>query len=382
MIIIDDALLKLIYQNTYNLHYLFYLGHPAHFHLFKNTINSLLSKGNKLSVLIKKKDILEDLLLRSNMNFRNILPEGRKDSKTGIAWGVIKRDWRLLRYCISNRPDIMIGTSAEIGHVGTLLNIPSLNVNEDDATVVPLFSKISYPWNSLILSPTVCSNGKWENKSIKYEGYHELAYLHPNHFIPSKEIVNKYLPADKQYFLIRFARLNAHHDTGIRGISTKVAAELIDRLKPAGEVYITSERDLEPEFQPYRISINPTDIHHVMAFAQLYIGDSQTMAAEAGVLGVPFLRFNDFVGKISYLKELEDKYKLGYGINPSYPELLHKRVEELIQMKDRQNIFQDRRRKMLDDKIDVSKFLSWFIENYPTSVQIMRNKPEYQFNFR
>ena len=42
-----------------------------------------------------------------------------------------------------------------------------------------------------------------------------------------------------------------------------------------------------------------------MAFASLYIGDSQTMAAEAGVLGVPFVRFNDFVGRIGYLRELE-----------------------------------------------------------------------------
>jgi len=43
-------------------------------------------------------------------------------------------------------------------------------------------------------------------------------------------------------------------------------------------------------------------MHHVMAFASLYIGDSQTMAAEAGVLGVPFVRFNDFVGRIGYLR--------------------------------------------------------------------------------
>ena len=56
-------------------------------------------------------------------------------------------------------------------------------------------------------------------------------------------------------------------------------------------------------------------MHHVMAFASLYIGDSQTMAAEAGVLGVPFVRFNDFVGRIGYLRELEDIYHLGFGIH-------------------------------------------------------------------
>ena len=57
------------------------------------------------------------------------------------------------------------------------------------------------------------------------------------------------------------------------------------RTRVTNAIYITSERPLEPQFEKYRIKINPLDMHHVMAFASLYIGDSQTMAAEAGVLG-------------------------------------------------------------------------------------------------
>ena len=110
-----------------------------------------------------------------------------------------------------------------------------------------------------------------------------------------------------------------------------------------------------------------------MAFASLYIGDSQTMAAEAGVLGVPFVRFNDFVGRIGYLRELEDVYQLGFGIKASAPgsvDALCKRVEEIVEMKagERQQVYQSRRQKMLDEKIDCAKFLTWFIENYPGSV--------------
>src|SRR5674476_1633093 len=136
---------------------LFYMGHPAHFHLFKNVIRNLAVKGNEVKILIKKKDILEDLLIRSNLPYQNILPEGRKDSKAGIALGVVKRDLRLLKHCLKNRPDILVGTSTEIGHIGTLLKIPSINVNEDDADVVPLYTKLSYPWSTHILSPLVCN---------------------------------------------------------------------------------------------------------------------------------------------------------------------------------------------------------------------------------
>lgn len=126
-----------------------------------------------------------------------------------------------------------------------------------------------------------------------------------------------------------------------------------------------------------------------MVFASLYIGDSQTMAAEAGVLGVLFVRFNDFVGRIGYLRELEDVYELGYGIHatplaadspirrndgsvqPSGVEELYKRVEQLVAVPsdERRATFQVRRKKMLSEKIDCAKFLTWFIENYPQSVE-------------
>ena len=149
---------------------------------------------------------------------------------------------------------------------------------------------------------------------------------------------------------------------------------------------------MEPQFEKYRIKINPLDMHHVMAFASLYIGDSQTMAAEAGVLGVPFVRFNDFVGRIGYLRELEDTYELGYGIHatplaanssirradgsaqPSGVEELYKRVEQLVSMPsaERKAAFQSRRQKMLSEKIDCAQFLTWFIENYPQSVDAVR----------
>ena len=223
--------------------------------------------------------------------------------------------------------------------------------------------------------------------------YHELAYLHPNHFTPDPKIVEAYgIDTSKPYFVMRFASLNAHHDNGSKGINTEIAERLVKILEPFGTIYITSERPLEPQFEKYRIKINPLDMHHVMAFASLYIGDSQTMAAEAGVLGVPFVRFNDFVGRIGYLRELEDVYELGYGIHasvlsadspirrndgsvqPSGVEELYKRVEALVSMPsdERRATFQSRREKMLSEKIDCAKFLTYFIENYPQSVDSVR----------
>ena len=207
----------------------------------------------------------------------------------------------------------------------------------------------------------------------------------------------------KPYFILRFASLNAHHDSGIKGINTEIAQRLIDILAPHGRIYITSERPLEPQFEQYRIKINPLDMHHVMAFASLYIGDSQTMAAEVGVLGVPFVRFNDFVGRIGYLRELEDVYELGYGIHasvlpadspirrtdssvqPSGVVELYKRVETLVNMHadERRVLWSARSNQMLSDKVDCAKFLTWFIENYPNSAtEVKTATPEWWSRFK
>jgi len=361
--------------------YLFHLGHPAHFHLFKFVIKELKDSGHDIHILIKKKDVLEDLLRESGLEFHNLLPKGRKDSKVGIAWGLIRADLKMIRYARRVKPDMMIGTSIVNSHAGKILGIPVINVNEDDATVVPLYSKFSYPWSTVILSPAPCNNWKWENKTIKYNGYHELAYLHPSRFVPDKKVIKKYINPDNPYFIIRFAKLTAHHDSGINGITTELAHEIISQLKTHGNIYITSEIPLDQSLEPFRIAINPIDMHHLLAFAQMYIGDSQTMAAEAGVLGTPFLRFNDFVGRIGYLNELENTYQLGYGFLPSQKTEMLSKINALLNIRNIREQWLKKRTDMLSQKIDLSAFLVWFIQKFPESVNVMRNNPGYQNNF-
>lgn len=360
---------------------LIYLNHPAHFHLFKNSMRNLKDNGHEILVLSKKKDILDELLIESGTKYSNILKEGRKDSRYSMVFSVIKRSIKLFQIAKRERPNLMIGTAFELAHIGKILKIPFVSVNEDDAAVIPLWSKYSYPYATFILSPNSCNNGKWNSKTINYAGYHELAYLHPSNFTPNRQVLKRYFGNIEDYVLIRFAKLTAHHDKGISGITTKMAQKIIDIIEPHAKIFITSERILEPQFEKYRININPLEIHHVLAFAKLYIGDSQTMAAEAAVLGIPFVRLNDFVGKIGYLNELENKYNLGFGIKPSDIERVYKIVSELIESSDLRNKFQLRRKIMLKDMINVNDFFVWFMEAFPESVKVMENDNSYLNRF-
>jgi len=354
------------------------LSHPAHFHLFKNVAKNMIEDGNKVLFVIKSKDILEQLLVDAGLPYVNINQHTHRGSKFGILWDMLVREFRIVRLCRKHKIDLLTGSTPDIAHAGWWLRKWRVNVAEDDLAVVPIFDIIASRFVQCLVIPDPCNLGHIENKGAHYPGYHELAYLHPNHFTADASVVKGYgIDTDKPYFLIRFAQLNAHHDDGIKGINAVIAQRLVDILKPHGRIYITSERPLEPQFEEYRIKINPLDMHHVMAFASLYIGDSQTMAAEAGVLGVPFVRFNDFVGRIGYLNELENDYELGYGIKASTEgsvERLCERVEALVDMKfeERRSVFQARRKKMLLEKIDCAKFLTYFIEQYPASAEITR----------
>ncbi len=340
---------------------LFHLGHPAHFHLFKNVIHRLLDENHIVDIISKEKDVLSSLLDSTGWTYHNFLSSGKSKGKVGLLKDLITRGRKLLLWSFKNRPDLLIGSSVDISYVGKLLNIPSVNVAEDDASAVPLYSKLAYPWATAILSPSCCNNGKWQNKTITYQGYHELAYLHPDLFTADKSIAYKYCSSDKQLFIFRFSGMNAHHDNGVRGINDSIALELIRLLKPHGQIIITSERSLSSELEQYRVSVDPIDMHHLLAFTTLLISDSQTMTAEASVLGTPTIRYNDFVGKIGYLNELEDKYQLTYSFKIDEKDLMLKKVMELLQIPFLNKIFQERRQKMLSDKINVSEYLYKYI---------------------
>jgi hypothetical protein len=341
---------------------LIYLGHPAHFHLFKHTIKNLQSKSHKVVIVIKSKDVLEKLLVDSNLPYINVYENYNTQNQKPVVL-FYKRLKLLYKISRKYKPDKLIGSAAELTILGKLFRKPSYVFFEDDFEAVKKFAKIAGPLATHLVCPNCCSAWKWNHKKIGYNSYHELAYLHPHHFTPDAEKVKHIFDLNKRNFILRFAQLTAYHDVGKSGITTQIAQQLIDILSAHGNVYITSERPLELQFEKYRIQISPLDIHHALYFADMYIGDSQTMTAEAAVLGTPAIRFNDFVGELAYLEELEHKYQLTYGIKTQYPEKLIQKVTELIEIPNLKSEWANRRNDMLNQSIDFAEFMTKLLEN-------------------
>ncbi len=361
--------------------FLFQLNHPAHFHLFKHIIQILGGKGHRILISIKDKDILKELV--KDYSFVQLSEGYRKKKLFAIVNSVFQRDKKLLKIAKKFKPDLMIGTSPEIGHIGPFVKVPSLFFGEDDVDLsLPMYigALTCYPFFSTIMAPKGVNNSIWNRKTVNYNGFQKLAYLHPNQFKADRRKVS--IPVGERYFILRFANLQAYHDINAKGITNSLAKQIVDKLTIRGMVLISSERDLPEELKEYEFKGNKQDIHHYLYFADLYIGDSQSMAVESAMLGTPNIRFSDFVGKISVLEEIEKKYKLSIGVNSEKPQDLLNAVDEIINNNNSVKDFKSRRDTLLNDKIDVTAFMVWFIENYPDSKKIMNENPDYQNNFK
>jgi len=341
-----------------------YLGHPSQYYFFKQPIKIWSKRGHRVQVVIRSKDILEDLLVHDDVHYVNILPEGRGRSSIAIFYALLKRIVRLYSQMHHFHPDILIGSDASLPIVARILKARCITTLEDDYDVVKSLAILTYPLTHVILTPFVCQVGRWEKKKVGYNGYMKLSALHPNRFSIDSQVITSIVGNDP-YCLVRLSSLNAYHDKGIKGLSLEVVLKIISKSEQHGlKVWINSEKTLCPVLLPYQLCIHPSQLHQIIAGATLLISDSQSMSVEASVLGVPSIRYSDFAGKISVLEELEHTYQLTKGIPANSSELLLKHLEEWLSIDSLHDMFQLRKEKMLEDKMDVALFVAWFVEDY------------------
>ena len=356
------------------------ISHPAHVYKLLATIKELSNKGHKVIVVTKKVNSITYLLSKFDVEF--IILGSKKDSLLGKAIMQLWYNLRCLLLVKFKRVDLMIG-SITAAFLTRITKIPSLLFDDDDDEVEPLIVKYVHPYISLILSPEALQGMRARKDTVYYAGYHELAYLHPNRFTPDPIVLNEIgLNEGDVYFILRFNVFKAHHDVGIEGLSIENKRKIISILEKKGKVFITTERNIDEEFKKYQLKLAPEKVHSLLYYATMFIGDSQTMTSEAAMLGTPSIRSNSFVDRIEYLEEEEHKYNLTYGFLPTDSDAMFLKLNELLNTPNLKEEWLKRRNVMLNDKIDVTAFYVWFIENYPESKSIMSENSDYQYKFK
>ncbi len=348
------------------------IGHPAHVHYFKNTVIHFEKKGWEILFTIRDKEVTKQLLDYYGFNYISF---GKPfNSKFGKVIGIFIFTYKLYRVARQFKPDIFLNATQYSAFTSFLLNKPHFSL-EDTFNMEQV--RLYKPFTNAILT------GDYDHplqgrKEIRYSGYQELMYLHPNYFKPNIKTLDVLkLSISEKYVIIRFVAWNASHDTGQVGFSNDEKIQLVRELSMRIKVFISSEGPLPKELLEYKINLPPHLMHDILAFASLFIGEGATMASECAMLGVPAIYVNSL--NVFTIREQNERFGLIFSYRSGIG-VLQKAIE-LID-KDVTNEFKIRSLKMLSEKIDVTAFFIWFIEDYPQSFKIMKENPDYQLRFK
>lgn len=340
---------------------LFNIGHPAQVHFFKNAFRILEKKGHVCKMTAVSKEV--SLVLLDAYGIQYDVVGSAKPSFFSKGTELLKIEHKLHKIARSFKPDILVGGvgNAYIAHLGKMIGKPS--VVFDDTEHAKIEHMLMDPFATVICTPSSFTNDLGK-KQVRYNGYHELAYLHPNYFKPNPAVLKDLgLNEGDPFIILRFVSWDADHDYGHHGIQNKI--KLATELEKYGKVFITSEIDLVPELEKYKLKIAPEKLHDMLYYATMCIGEGATVAVESALLGTPAIYISSLIGTMGNFIELEQKYGLILNYNDS-AQALDKAVE-LLQSPDLKNSWIKKRDKLLEDKIDVTAFIVWFIENYPDS---------------
>lgn len=340
------------------------IGHPGHVHLLRNVAKELEGKGHRIYYSVRDIPVAKHLMEHYGMKPWLDLG-GKKDSLLGKALTVAHQDVEILRFVRKNHIGLGLSSGLVLSHVSKLSKMRSFVFDDDDDAVEPLSVKYEHPLSNVVFTPD-CIRRKTKH-AVYYAGTHELAYLHPHRFTPDPSVLQRAgIQNGERFFIMRFVALKGHHDVGQQGLTMVQKKALVELLKPHGRVIITSERAIEPEFEQYRLPVPPEDIHSLMAYSSMFLGDSQTMTSEAAILGVPALKCNTFAGRLSVPNMLEKRFDLCYAYTPDcFDEMYHRIGQLLSKPQDALRYeWNQKRQRMLNELVDPTAFFLNYIENH------------------
>jgi predicted glycosyltransferase len=358
-----------------------YMQHPAEAKMYRYLYKDLINDGISIKIAImEREDIVGKIVSEYTNNYEVIGYTQPNIVQKGL--NLIKIDKNLYQLAKKFKPDLITSFSSPYpGHIASMLNFA--HIGYCDTEEAHLNTILSYSFQDTVLTPSCYLISVPKNKHIRFNGYKELAYLHPKYFKPNSKVLDELgLSKNDKIILIRFSSKDATHDIGNKIINTKEIDNLYKKIKEIEEyatvLISSSEIYLGKRFEKYYLNINPNQYDDLLSFCNLYMGEGSTTASEAGIMGVPWIFLQDI--KLGYLWDQENNYGLGFQI-PNIKLALNK-VLEIISNNNIPSEWKIRRKKLLADKIDVTSFLSWFIRNYPESHEIMHQKSNYDKRFK
>lgn len=336
------------------------LAHPKHYYQFRAVMDRLKNEGHDVLIVGRDKDVLLKLLQEENCAYEIYGQHGKSIWRKFTALPqLFIRYYKIIQQF---QPDLIVSKASPYAALISRF-VKVKTVITPDSEVVKLTNQFVAPQSDLVITPkTFTINFGKKHRFIN--GFFEDSYLHPSIFVPVENVLDTLqVRKGDPYFILRFIGWTANHDLNNFGFSDEEKVQLVNQLAPHGRVFISAEGKLPDCLANYRIKIPVSQMHSALHFAQLYVGDSQTMATEAALLGTPSVRYNSFVGPndMSNFKVLENDYGIlkncaGFDEVQQY---IHARLADPTSKKN----WLDKRRSYYEQVGDINQQIVTYLTN-------------------
>lgn len=315
------------------------IGHPAHVHLFRNAAKIWQEMGHRVHFSALDREMILELLERYGFSYD--VTYRRTATRRGLLYEIPPRTWRTLRIARKVQADLLLSmANPTVGFPALLLRKPYLAFHDTEPAYNQLAAAL--PFATMVATPEVYYRDAGK-KQVRYKGYHELAYLHPKHFTPDASVLAEIgLAPGERYFIVRFVAWQATHDVHEHGLTLEDKRAILTLLEQHGRVILSTEDEVPAAFAHHITEFPQDRMHDLLAFAQIYIGEGNTMAAEAAELGTPSIRANTM--DLGYCRDLQRR---GLMFQLVEGQAILSKINELLSMPGRADTFRQRRATML-----------------------------------
>jgi predicted glycosyltransferase len=336
------------------------IGHPAHVHYFKNLIWEMQKNGHEFLITARDRKNVFELL--DAYGFKYVSRGKGSQNLLGKILYLPSASLQIYDLARSFKPNVFLSFASPYAALASKL-YGRPHIAFDDTEVGRFEQMIYLPLTDVVCTPSFFKKD-FGKKHRRFNGFMELCYLHPSHFRPDPKVLQELGVGEKErYFVVRFVSWEASHDVGEGGINFDSKKRLIGMLSRLGRVFISSETQLPPELEKYCIPTKTERIHHVLAFASLYFGESPTMTTESALLGTPAICVNSWACDCGNFKELSN-----FGLIDCFPpSQFHGALECANEMLS-DEVFRagqaERTTLLLNEKTDVTAWMVELVESY------------------
>ena len=263
------------------------IAHYPHMNFYKNAIEILKKKNIGIELVIRPRGNLLSIVEKEYNHPSFCLISKHRRSTLGKMFSLIEGDVQTLRYLRKKDFDVVTACGGiNLTHATYLLRKPSIMFDDDIEYKLGFYSYKPFA-NRVVIPGCIPIKGK---NILKYNGFKELAHLHPNYFTPNRKILKQYdiKSNNNKYVLIREqSPVSLVYRHAYIGELLEIAKYLKDRgFKILLSLEDKSKADIYKDIGTV-LKEPVEEFHSLLKFASLVITSGDTLARESCLVGTP-----------------------------------------------------------------------------------------------